>query len=106
MKLIVDLENPYEVEIGSNIIEKLNSYLKENYKNSKILIISDDLVYKIHGKKIEKELEGFSYKKFILENCPIHEVEEKIEKETGFIIKGHSFEFTGICPDCQKKHKI
>ncbi|MDU3153851.1 MAG: Fur family transcriptional regulator [Anaerococcus hydrogenalis] len=38
-------------------------------------------------------------KKFIVENCPIHEV----EKETGFIIKGHSFEFTGICPNCQKK---
>lgn len=42
-------------------------------------------------------------KKFIVENCPIHEVEKKIENETGFIIKGHSFEFTGICPDCQKK---
>ena len=37
-----------------------------------------------------------------LKNCPIHEVEKKIEKETGFIIKGHSFEFTGICPNCQK----
>lgn len=68
MKLRVDLEKPYEVEIGSNIIKKLNTYLKENYKNSKILIISDDLLYKIHGKKLEKELEGFSYKKFILEN--------------------------------------
>ncbi len=42
-------------------------------------------------------------KKFIVENCPIHEVEKQIEKETGFIIKGHSFEFTGICPNCQKK---
>ena len=68
MKLRVDLENPYEIEIGSNIIKKLNRYLKENYKNSKILIISDDLVYEIHGKKLERELEGFSYKKFILEN--------------------------------------
>lgn len=68
MKLRVDLENPYEIEIGSNIIKKLNMYLKENYKNSKILIISDDLVYEIHGKKLERELEGFSYKKFILKN--------------------------------------
>lgn len=68
MKLRVDLENPYEIEIGSNIIKKLNRYLKENYKNSKILIISDDLVYEIHGKKLERELEGFSYKKFILKN--------------------------------------
>ncbi|MDD7765925.1 MULTISPECIES: Fur family transcriptional regulator [Anaerococcus] len=42
-------------------------------------------------------------KKFIIENCPIHEIEEEIEKDTGFVIKGHSFEFTGICPQCQKK---
>ncbi|MFR7764900.1 MAG: 3-dehydroquinate synthase family protein, partial [Anaerococcus obesiensis] len=68
MKLSVDLINPYEIEIGSNIIEKLNTYLKENYKNSKILIISDDLVYKIHKEKIIKELDGFFYKEFIIKN--------------------------------------
>ena len=42
------------------------------------------------------------HKKFVIEDCPVHELEEKIEKETGFIINGHNFEFTGICPDCQK----
>lgn len=68
MKLSVDLINPYEIEIGSNIIKKLNTYLKENYKNSKILIISDDLVYKIHKEKLIKELDGFSYKEFIIKN--------------------------------------
>lgn len=41
------------------------------------------------------------HKKFVIEDCPVHELEEKIEKETGFIINGHNFEFTGICPDCQ-----
>ena len=68
MKLSVDLINPYEIEIGSNIIKKLNTYLKENYKNSKILIISDDLVYKIHKEKIIKELDGFFYKEVIIKN--------------------------------------
>lgn len=43
------------------------------------------------------------HKKFTIENCPVHELEDEIEKETGFIINGHNFEFTGICPDCQKK---
>lgn len=42
------------------------------------------------------------HKKFVIEDCPVHELEEKIEKETGFIINGHNFEFTGICPDCQE----
>lgn len=41
------------------------------------------------------------HKKFVIENCPVHDLEERIEKETGFVINGHNFEFTGICPDCQ-----
>ena len=45
------------------------------------------------------------HKKYTIENCPIHDLEEKIEKETGFIIKSHNFEFSGICPECQKKIK-
>lgn len=87
MKLRVDLENPYEIEIGSNIIKKLNTYLKENYKNSKILIISDDLVYEIHGKKLERELEGFSYKKFILENGEESKSTENLVKILEFAAK-------------------
>lgn len=43
------------------------------------------------------------HKKFLIENCPIHELEDSIEKEIGFMITGHNFEFTGICPACQKK---
>ncbi|MBM0046559.1 Fur family transcriptional regulator [Anaerococcus sp. DFU013_CI05] len=43
------------------------------------------------------------HNKFVIENCPVHDLEEKIEKETGFIINGHNFEFTGICPDCQNE---
>ncbi len=43
-------------------------------------------------------------KKFIIENCPIHDFEKQLEKETGFKIKNHSFEFTGICPECQKNY--
>lgn len=68
MKIRMDLKNAYDIEIGSKIIEKLNLFLKENYKNSKILIISDDLVYKIHKEKLIKELDGFSYKEFIIKN--------------------------------------
>lgn len=68
MKIRMDLKNAYDIEIGSKIIEKLNLFLKENYKNSKILIISDDLVYKIHKEKLIKELDGFYYKEFIIKN--------------------------------------
>ena len=43
------------------------------------------------------------HKKFVIENCPVHDLEERIEKETGFVINGHNFEFTGLCPECQNK---
>lgn len=44
-------------------------------------------------------------KRYLLDNCPIHPLEDQIQKETGFTITGHNFEFTGICPDCKKKEK-
>lgn len=68
MRLRVDLENPYDIDIGEKTIEELNTYLKEFYPNSKILIISDDFVYKSHREKLIGELDGFSYEEFILKN--------------------------------------
>lgn len=68
MRLRVDLENPYDIDIEEKTIEELNTYLKEFYPNSKILIISDDFVYKIHREKLIRQLDGFSYEEFILKN--------------------------------------
>lgn len=68
MRLRVDLDNPYDIEINSGVIENLSLYLKENYENSKILLVSDDLVFDFHKDKILNELESFSYKTYILKN--------------------------------------
>lgn len=35
--------------------------------------------------------------------CPLGALEERLCKETGYIIMGHSLAFTGICPNCRKK---
>lgn len=43
-------------------------------------------------------------KKYVIESCPVHELEKRVMEETGFIINGHNFEFYGICPDCQKEN--
>lgn len=40
-----------------------------------------------------------------LKGCPYHEVNEKIEEETGFKIHDHSTEIYGICPDCLAKQR-
>ncbi|HKL47200.1 MAG TPA: Fur family transcriptional regulator [Candidatus Izemoplasmatales bacterium] len=38
-------------------------------------------------------------------HCPLHEYEEKLEKNSGFLITGHRIEFYGYCKECQKKMK-
>lgn len=43
------------------------------------------------------------HKKIKLAGCPYHEVNEKIEKDTGFLVQDQNVEIYGLCPDCQKK---
>lgn len=38
-----------------------------------------------------------------VEDCPFDEISKKISEKTGFVITGHSMEFTGICPSCADK---
>lgn len=37
--------------------------------------------------------------------CPIHALEQQLESETGYKIKTHRLELTGLCSSCQKKGK-
>lgn len=37
-----------------------------------------------------------------LPDCPLEAVETELEKETGFIISGHSLEIYGYCDQCRK----
>jgi len=41
-------------------------------------------------------------KKVPLSGCPYHEVNERLERETGFHVLDHNTEIYGICPECQK----
>ncbi|MFP4478627.1 MAG: Fur family transcriptional regulator [Candidatus Izemoplasmatales bacterium] len=34
-------------------------------------------------------------------NCPLHDYEEQVMKESGFQITGHKIEFYGFCKECQ-----
>lgn len=45
------------------------------------------------------------HKRVPIEGCPYHKVNEKIEKETGFLIEDQNTEIYGLCPDCRKKIK-
>ena len=40
------------------------------------------------------------HKSIDVEECPFEELSKALSEKTGFVITGHSMEFTGICPDC------
>ncbi|MBP5694482.1 MAG: transcriptional repressor [Bacilli bacterium] len=41
------------------------------------------------------------HKTVVIDDCPYHEANKKIEQETGFTINDHTTEIYGICPDCK-----
>lgn len=43
------------------------------------------------------------HKRIPLKGCPFHEVNEKIESETGFHIQDQNIELYGLCKDCKKE---
>lgn len=116
LEVIINYKNPISAE---EIFEKC----KQKDKNLDLSTIYRNLNTMVEGDLLLKNTntDGISYfqlnnqnhkhfircvscgRRFIIENCPINIIEESIENETGFLVKGHSFEFSGICPDCQKR---
>lgn len=37
-----------------------------------------------------------------IDTCPLEKLEDNLAKKTGYTITGHSLEFFGICPECDK----
>lgn len=45
------------------------------------------------------------HKRVPLKGCPYHEVNKRIEKETGFELEDQNIEIYGVCLDCRLKEK-
>lgn len=87
----------------SSIYRNLSILVDENIL-TKIVGIDNFSYFQLNSHNHKHHLTCKECKKTIpLENCPIHKLEDEIEKSSGFIITNHIFEFVGICPDCQKK---
>lgn len=102
-ELFDKLKADYDVDL-STIYRNLNILEEKN-----LLLKSTNLYginyYQINNSKHKHFITcNICQKKFTIENCPVHDLEESIQEETGFILNGHNFEFTGICPDCQMKN--
>lgn len=39
----------------------------------------------------------------VIDHGSLIDIEKEIEKKTGYKITSHSFEFSGLCPECQMK---
>ncbi|MGO1820065.1 MAG: 3-dehydroquinate synthase family protein, partial [Senegalia sp. (in: firmicutes)] len=66
MELTVNTQtNNYKIHIKRNLLKELDIHLKE-YKDKKIIIITDENVSKIYLKDILKKLEDFDVYKFII----------------------------------------
>ncbi len=98
-----DLQKEMSIDL-STIYRNLN-ILEENH----ILLKTSDMngisYYQINNEDHKHFISCNNCgKKYVIESCPVHELEERVMEETGFIINGHNFEFYGICPDCQKEN--
>lgn len=99
-----DLHQEMAIDL-STIYRNLN-ILEENHILLKTSDIDGISYYQINNEDHKHFITcNVCGKKFVIESCPVHELEEKLMADTGFIINGHNFEFYGICPDCQKDSK-
>lgn len=65
VKLQVQASKNYDVIINDNF-DELNRYVKNVYKGSKILIVSDDNVFPLYGEKVKKELAEYSVFEYVI----------------------------------------
>jgi Fur family ferric uptake transcriptional regulator len=116
LEKIIEVDRPISAEDIHESLKNNKEYINLStiYRNLNALSDNNILI-------INTDLDGISYfqlnvhdhkhfitclscgKKVLIEDCPIEEISHDLEKSTGFTIKGHNFEFTGICPECQKK---
>ena len=114
LETLKESKNPISAEEIYEIMKKnIDVDLSTVYRNLSKLEEKDILLkttnvdsisyYQLNNKEHKHFITcNICHKRFLLEECPVHFLEERIEEETGFLITGHNFEFSGICPDCQK----
>lgn len=69
-RIHVNTSNPYDILIGSSMLEDCGVFVKEVTKASKIALVTDDIVDSLYSKKVMDSLEksGFNVIKFVFPN--------------------------------------
>ncbi len=89
------------IEINlSTVYRALNAMTDKNIL-TKTVHSDGKTYYKLNNSHHKHELVcSVCHKSVKVDNCPFDIIADEIAKKTGFVITGHSMEFTGICPDC------
>jgi Fe2+ or Zn2+ uptake regulation protein len=90
----------------STIYRNIDALLKQNLID-KYFLNDNELFYQIKDNTHEHKhyvICDNCKKMFDLPLCPIHEIEDAMEKE-GFKISDHYIQITGTCKDCMKNKK-
>lgn len=120
--LILDILNHAKVPLSANEIQKRamvkqpNIALTTIYRNLDTMLDNDVIIrHRIDEKEYCYEIKKDKHshylvckgckKKVTLSDCPLEELENSIEKQTGFHITSHNLELEGYCNECEESQK-
>ncbi len=87
----------------STIYRTLNLFVEKGLVKKEINADKEN-VFSLVKEKDEHILVCTScHKKVILNFCPYHDANKKIEEQTGYLIQDQNTEIYGLCSQCQKK---
>ena len=79
----------------------MRKFYKISYEQFKKDIRDDKKLYEYHGMGHRHYLVCLGCRQMItIENCPLHEYEKQLEKDTEFAITGHKLYLYGYCKEC------
>ena len=77
--------------------------LEETGLITKLGLVDDKKLYEYHGMGHRHYLVCLGCRQIItIENCPLHEYEKQLEKDTEFAITGHKLYLYGYCKECAR----
>ena len=91
----------------STIYRNIDTLIKQNLID-KYFLNDNELFYQIKGNTHEHKhyvICDSCKRMFNLPLCPIHDIEDAMEKE-GFIISEHYIQISGTCKDCLQKKGV
>ena len=66
------VDNSYPIEIGSQLLGKASTYIKKATKAKKLLIVTNETVYKLYYQKLVVNLKDFEIEKIVLKDGEKH----------------------------------